>query len=87
MITEIQTCHFYLFLCLLILQNVPGDVGIMLVFAGLTDQQAGIYSCHANYANTEQLSASVEVNTFGKIAIFVLESLNYFKHAFNNQLY
>ncbi|KAL1506852.1 hypothetical protein ABEB36_006137 [Hypothenemus hampei] len=39
----------------------------MLVFTGLTEQQAGLYSCHANYANTEPLSASVEVNTFDDV--------------------
>ncbi|CAH1128831.1 unnamed protein product [Ceutorhynchus assimilis] len=46
------------------IQNLPGEKGIMLVFTGLTEQQAGIYNCHASYANTEQLSASVEVSTF-----------------------
>ncbi|XP_066142214.1 fasciclin-2 isoform X2 [Euwallacea fornicatus] len=48
----------------LYIQDVPGDVGIMLVFTGLTAQQAGNYSCHASYTNTEHLSASVEVSTF-----------------------
>ncbi|XP_066245043.1 fasciclin-2 isoform X2 [Euwallacea similis] len=46
------------------IQDVPGDVGIMLVFTGLTAQQAGNYSCHASYTNTQFLSASVEVSTF-----------------------
>ncbi|XP_066245045.1 fasciclin-2 isoform X4 [Euwallacea similis] len=36
----------------------------MLVFTGLTAQQAGNYSCHASYTNTQFLSASVEVSTF-----------------------
>ncbi|KAH1026367.1 hypothetical protein HUJ05_000041 [Dendroctonus ponderosae] len=42
------------------IQKLSGDVGIMLVFTGLTEEQSGTYSCHANYANTEPLSASVE---------------------------
>lgn len=46
------------------IQDVPGDVGIMLVFTGLTEQQAGNYSCHANYETSESLTSSVEVSTF-----------------------
>ncbi|XP_076257227.1 neural cell adhesion molecule fasciclin 2 isoform X2 [Rhynchophorus ferrugineus] len=45
-------------------QKLSTDSGAMLIFPGLTEQQAGTYSCHANFANTEPLSASIEVSTF-----------------------
>lgn len=49
-------------------QKMASDSGSMLHFTSLTDNQAGTYSCHATYSNTEHLSASVEVSTFVDIS-------------------
>lgn len=46
-------------------QQIPGDPGLSLIISSLTENQAGQYSCHANYANTEQIKATVDVKTYG----------------------
>ncbi|XP_074026170.1 neural cell adhesion molecule fasciclin 2 isoform X3 [Leptinotarsa decemlineata] len=45
-------------------QMLAGEPGAVLIFSSLTENQAGKYTCHAFYANTESLSASVELNTY-----------------------
>ncbi|XP_057661874.1 fasciclin-2 isoform X1 [Diorhabda carinulata] len=47
--------------------NSPGEQGAVLIFSSLTANQAGRYSCHAFYANTEPLTASVEIRTYEDI--------------------
>lgn len=46
-------------------QQIPGDPGLSLIISSLTENQAGEYSCHAMYANTESISATVDVKTYG----------------------
>ncbi|CAH1281448.1 unnamed protein product [Diabrotica balteata] len=48
--------------------NLPGEPGIILIFPSLTENQAGKYTCSCFYANTEPLSASVEVTTYEDIS-------------------
>ncbi|CAG9819922.1 unnamed protein product, partial [Phaedon cochleariae] len=45
-------------------QNLPGEPGAVLIFSKLTQNQGGKYTCHAFYANTEPLTASIELNVY-----------------------
>jgi len=45
-------------------ENMPG--GLALIIPILQERHAGNYTCTANYANTESLSKSVIIRTFGE---------------------
>jgi len=45
-------------------EHMPG--GLALIIPILQERHAGNYTCTANYANTESLSKSVLIKTFGE---------------------
>jgi hypothetical protein len=45
-------------------EHMPG--GLALIIPMLQERHAGNYTCTANYANTESLSKSVLIRTFGE---------------------
>ncbi|XP_044749607.1 fasciclin-2 isoform X2 [Coccinella septempunctata] len=49
------------------LQNLPGDIGLMVVFPSLRAEHAGTYTCVAKYANSVDLRANVTVETYEDI--------------------
>lgn len=44
-------------------QPLHGETGLVLILSKLTENLAGEYGCHAQYANTETLVKTVRVNT------------------------
>lgn len=51
------------------------EPGSRLIFPGLTENQAGKYTCHAFYSNTVPLNASVEIETYGMYDIYLKKVL------------
>lgn len=47
-------------------EMLPGGQQLALIIPTLTETMAGTYYCSASYANTEQIEASVDIQTFGK---------------------
>lgn len=45
-------------------EMLPGGQLLALIMQPLTETMAGTYYCSASYANTEQLEASVDIQTF-----------------------
>lgn len=52
--------------------EVLPDSGVTLFITSLTEDMAGNYTCTANYANTEPLSATVTVRTICKLLFLFL---------------
>lgn len=48
-------------------QALPSEPGLVLMFARLTENQEGVYTCNANYAVTEKLSESIKLTTYEAI--------------------
>lgn len=45
---------------------MTSEPGLILSFNGLSEQQAGTYSCAASYASSERLAANITIKTMGK---------------------
>nr|CAI5826296.1 unnamed protein product [Callosobruchus analis] len=48
----------------IMLQHLSEEVGVVLIFTSLSENQAGNYTCRGVYSNSETLSASIEVQTY-----------------------
>ncbi|XP_045480694.1 fasciclin-2 isoform X2 [Harmonia axyridis] len=49
------------------LQNLPGDIGLMVVFPSLRTEHAGTYTCVAKYANSVELKNNVTLEIYEDI--------------------
>lgn len=79
-----QKWHFEYFIRIFLFQNLPGDIGLMVVFPSLLADHAGNYTCVAKYANSVDLKATVTVETYGKGLFSSIHYLRHFSAFFNN---
>lgn len=52
-------------------EQLPGDSSLALIIRSLRESEAGNYTCSATFANSEQLSRTVRIETIGETRLII----------------